>query len=95
MFTCLQVPLPPRQQSIYLLSTEGTIQFRPEEFNSIFINLSNLVTSKACGSDLLQPSAVTDECSGRPNDKLVGFGILVHEQSYLNQGHRIQLMWKQ
>lgn len=84
----------PCQQSIHLLSTEGTTQFRPEEFSSIFINLSNLVTSKACGSDLLHTSAVTDECSCKPNDKLVAFGTLVHEQSHLNQGHRIQLMWK-
>lgn len=90
MFTCLQVPRPPHQQSIYLLSTEGTIQFRPKEFSSIFINLSNHVTSKACRSDLWQASAVTDEYSGRANDKPVTFGILVHEQPYLNQGHRIQ-----
>lgn len=81
-----------RHQSIHLLSTEITIQLRPEELSFIFTSLSNLLTSKARRSDLLQASAVTDECSGRPNDKFLGFRILVHEQSYLNWGHRIQHM---
>lgn len=75
-------PFPPAShQSIYLLSTEVTIQLRPEKFGFAFTSLSNL-RSKACRSDLLQASAVTD--------KLGGFRILAHKQSYLNWGHRIQ-----
>lgn len=66
------------------------MQLRPEEFSFIFTRLSNLLTSTACRSDLLQASAVTGKCSGRPNKRLVGLRILVHEQSYLNRGHRIQ-----
>lgn len=93
-------PPPACHQSIYLLSTEITMQLRPEEFSFIFTRLSNLLTSRACRSDLLQASAVTDKCSGRPNDKLVGYRISVHdteisyfqlltEFSYFNWGHRI------
>lgn len=83
---------PPRQYSIYLLATEGATQFSPEELSSIFVNLSDLLRRKARGSDLLQASAVADECGDSPNDKLVK--ILDHEHSYLNQGHRTEFLWK-
>lgn len=66
------------------------MQLRPEEFSFIFTRLSNLLTSIAYRSDLLQASAVTGKCSGRPSNRLVELKILVHEQLYFNWGHRIQ-----
>lgn len=68
-------PLPARHQSIYLLSTEITMQLRPEEFSFTFTGLSNLLTSRACRSDYYKHLLSLTSAEADPMTSLLDLGF--------------------